>query len=340
LDTFARFDLNVSTMRVAVMTHRPSAKRLLVTVCWLTSCAFLAAQPPAATKAPEKKAGPAAYVRLQKDGNGQPTALETATVRFIAPAGQNELIVDLVGVVHVADKDYYDRLNRALEEYDVVLYELVAPPGTRIPKGGKRDSDNPVAMIQRIMKSVLNLELQTEQIDYTRKHFVHADLSPEQMAEAVKERGDDGLTIALGIAADMLRQKNLQERNSAKNPPPAVPDLDLGELLTDPDGPAKLKRVLAQQMAQLEDPTGGLGQTLNMILVSDRNKACLKVFQKELAKGRKKIAIFYGAAHMPDFEKRLGDEFGLKRTKEEWQTAWDLKKQGSALEGLLKELLK
>ncbi len=93
-------------------------------------------------------------------------------------------------------------------------------------------------------------------------------------------------------------------------------------------------------MAQLEDPTAGLGQTLNTILISDRNKAALRVFQKELAKGKKKIAIFYGAGHMPDLEKHLTVDFGLKRAKQDWQTAWDLKKQGTVIEGLLKELLK
>jgi hypothetical protein len=324
------------------MSCQPQKRGALVSVFWLASCGFLVAQQPVATKPAEKrdKAGQAPYIRIQKDADRQPTALQTATVRFVPASGQGDLIVDLVGVVHVADRDYYDRLNRQLDEYDVVLFELVAPPGTRIPKGGKRDSDNPVAMIQRLMKSVLNLELQTEQIDYTRKHFVHADLSPEQMADAIKERGDDAITIALSVAADMLRQKNLQERNASKNPPLTMPDLDLGDMLLDPEGPAKLKRILAQQMAQLEDPTAGLGQTLNTILIADRNKAALKVFQKEFANGKKKIAIFYGAGHMPDLEKRLTDDFSLKRTKEEWLTAWDLKKSGSVLEGLLKELLK
>jgi hypothetical protein len=28
---------------------------------------------------------------------------------------------------------------------------------------------------------------------------------------------------------------------------------------------------------------------------------------------------------MPDFEKRLQDDFGLKRHSEEWLTAWDLR---------------
>ena len=40
--------------------------------------------------------------------------------------------------------------------------------------------------------------------------------------------------------------------------------------------------------------------------------------------GKKIIAIFYGAAHMPDFDKRLKEDFGMKRTESEWITAWNL----------------
>jgi hypothetical protein len=83
---------------------------------------------------------------------------------------------------------------------------------------------------------------------------------------------------------------------------------------------------------------GGLGPTIGNILVGDRNKAALKVLQKEIAKGKKKIGIFYGAAHMPDFEKRLREDFDLKRDKEEWVTAWDLKAKRGGVPPLLKLL--
>src|SRR5262249_46075330 len=233
--------------------------------------------------------------------------------------------VDLVSAVHVGDRGYYQKLDKLLGEYDVVLYELVAPQGTRIPKGGKRDSDNPLAFLQQIMKTILGLELQTEQIDYTRKHFVHADLSPEEMMEVVRKRGDDGITLLLGITADFLRLQNLQEMKRQKEPAKAEPDIDPLELLLDPNGPVKLKRLMAQQMAEAESPAAGLGQTLTTILIADRNQAALKVFQKELAKGTKKIAIFYGAGHMTDFEKRLREDFGLKKEREQWLQAWDLR---------------
>ena len=61
------------------------------------------------------------------------------------------------------------------------------------------------------------------------------------------------------------------------------------------------------------------------VIISDRNDRCLQVMNRELAAGRKKLGIFYGAAHFPDMEKRLL-ELGFKRTDREWLTAWNIPK--------------
>jgi hypothetical protein len=312
---------------------------LLFSVCLLVTPALLAEQPVEVKKTPATK-----FIRVQRDGNKEPTAMETAIVRYVPAQGDGKLTVDLIGVVHVGERDYYEKLNKHFEQYDVLLYELVAPQGTKVPKGGKRNSDNPLSMIQGMMQSVLGLESQLEHIDYTKKNFVHADLSPDEMKEAMKERGENVFTVTLGVITDMLKQQNLQERNKEKDKDknPHQPDLDPLALLVDPDASNKLKKMMAQQMEDMESGVGGLGQTLNTILIADRNKAVMKVFQKELAAGKKKIGIFYGAAHMPDFEKRLRDDFGMKRDSDQWFTAWDMtkKNRGNALEDLLKNLLK
>ncbi len=294
----------------------------------------LQAQSPQPTKKPTvQKATPTQFIRLQRDDKKQPVALETAIVRYAPAGGKGDLEVDLVGAVHIGDKDYYKKLNKLFQQYDVVLYELVAQPGTVIPKGGRK-KDDPLSLIMQVVKMVLDLELQTERIDYTKKNFVHADLSPEQMAEAIQKRGDDPATLLLGFAADILRQMNVREQ-AEKNQPqpkgtppvakaPGSEDLDIFSLILDQEGPKKLKRMLAEQLANIESPTNGLGPTLNNILIADRNEAAMKVFQKELAQGKKKIAIFYGAGHMPDFEKRLRLDFGLEKKSAQWLEAWDL----------------
>jgi len=311
----------------------PRSIHFLVVSLLLGTAALVRGEPPA----PDQKQEGTKFIRIARDSKDQPTALETAIVRYTSPKGDHELTVDLVGAVHVGDRAYYDKLNKLFESYDVLLYELVAPPGTRIEKGGKK-SDNPVSMLQKMMKSILDLDLQTDRIDYTKENFVHADMSPDQMAEAMRKRGETGLTLVLNIFADVLRQQNLQEANKQKSKHADEDDLDLFSMLFDPDSGLKLKRAMADQMAQLGGGVG-LGHTLTNLLITDRNQAAFKVLEQQIAKGHKKIGIFYGAAHLPDFEKRLREKLGLQPTSQRWLTAWDMQSAKKGSGGLLQKLL-
>lgn len=284
------------------------------------------AQAPAEVAKPEAK--PAAkrpatkFIRVERNDDDEPVRLQTSIVSYVPAGGEGKLVVDLVGAVHVGDKAYYDELNKRFKDYDVVLYELVAPKDRRIPRPDRERNDNPITLLQTMTKSMLDLDSQVDCIDYTKDNFVHADMSPEEMQKAMKERGEDGVTLALGVMTDMLRQANLAERKARQKP---AKDADAEQvdplaLLTDPQRSLKMKRMMAESFVGEE--AGGLGPTLERMLVKDRNGAAMKVFQKELAKGRKRIAIFYGAAHMPDFERRLMVDFGLKPAKTQWLTAW------------------
>jgi len=259
------------------------------------------------------------FIRIQRNENRDPVALQTAIAKYVPAGGEKGAEIDLVAVVHIGEQAYYERLNKEFEKYDALLYELVAPEGNKPPKGGEMKSDNPLAMLQQGMTFFLGLEHQLEVVDYRKSNFIHADLSPEGMKKAMKERGDDEMTIILGVIADLLRKRNLD----ADKPEPQAPDISLTDLLN----PKKFKRIMAQQF---EDAGGdvSLGGTINRLLVEDRNKACIKVLQQQLTAGKKKIAIFYGAAHMPDFDKRLKEDFGMKRTESEWITAWNLADDG------------
>lgn len=260
------------------------------------------------------------FLRVVRDETKRPIGLQTAVVRYVPAAGKGDLAVDLVAAVHVGDESYYRQLNERFEDYDVLLYELVAPRGTRIPKGGRNGSTLPT-----LVKNLLELESQVEKIDYTKKNLVHADLSFKEMGKLMDERGQTGFTLAMSVFSEMLEQQQRAMARQAKDGDGGAPEIGLFTLLFDKDRALKLKRTMAVQFENL-DETGGLGDTLNRLLVADRNKAALKILKAEIAKGHKRIAVFYGAAHMPDFEKRLLADFGLKRGEVEWLTAWDLKK--------------
>lgn len=279
-----------------------------------------------ANKLADKLADKNRFLRMKKSESGEPLALQTAITTFKPRTGYSQLRVDLVGAVHVGDREYYQQLNRAFEKYDAVLYELVAPQGTVVPKGGRKGSGgNPISMLQGMTKSMLNLASQMDEVDYTKANFVHADMSPKEMQDAMAKRGETPMTVALDALSEMMKQTNLnQQQASAAGEPLQQLTQDPLSLLFDSQRDTKLKLMMAEQFSTMG--TDVMGGTVNRVLVEDRNKAALRVFQKELAKGKKRIAIFYGAAHLPDFEVRLEKEFDLVRAETRWLDAWDLTK--------------
>ncbi len=260
------------------------------------------------------------FVRMTKDGSGAPVALEAAIVRC-APrdCGRAGPTVDLIAAVHVAEKSYYRQLNRLFEDYDAVLYELVAPEGTRVPQGGAQTGGSPVSLLQTTMTDVLELEFQLRAVDYTRDNMIHADMSPEQFAESMRRRGESVFQLffrMLGYA--MARQSE---------DPAGFGDFRLLMALFDKDRAMALKRVLAEQFEDLEGSLTAISGPEGSTLVTERNKVALEVLRKEIAAGKQKLAIFYGAGHMSDFQQRLGDDFGLTPISTRWLVAWDLKGQ-------------
>lgn len=258
------------------------------------------------------------FLRLVRDEDRQPVALQAAIVRHVpADCGKTGPTVDLISAVHVADKDYYGKLNRQFEHYDVVLYELVAPRGTRVPKGGPSGNGSPVSMVQNAMTGVLDLEFQLRGIDYTRPNLVHADMSPEQFARSMRRRGESMLQVFMRMMGYALSQ---QGNDSA-----ATSDARLLLAFFDSDRALAMKRVLAEQFSEMEGSLSAINGPDGSTLITERNKVALGVLGKQLAAGKRKIAIFYGAGHMPDLQKRLRDDLGLAPIRTEWLVAWDLK---------------
>jgi hypothetical protein len=274
-------------------------------------------QPPAAV-GPAEKPSKGQFLRLVRDAQGHEESLQTAIVR-LAPqaAAAGAVRVDLIAAVHIADKSYYEKLNREFRNYDVVLYELVAAEGTRIPKGGRKSSGNPLSAVQKGMKDLLELEFQLDQIDYTAKNMVHADMSPEQFAKSMRDRGES----IWDIVGRMIVYA-MSKQNSGGD---GLSDAQVLFALFDKNRALTLKRLLAEQFEDMEGMTVALEGPNGSTLLGQRNKTALAVLRKQMAAGKQKIAIFYGAAHMPDMQKRLAADFGLHPVDVRWLSAWDLK---------------
>lgn len=304
------------------MTNRVLAVGTLSLGCLalLLSGRLRAADPPPAADPQAVQAEPSKFVRLERDASSRPLALQTAITRFQGTAAdQAGLTVDLIGAVHIGDKSYYKRLNDAFTKYDVVLYELVAPSGTRVPKGGS-NRKGAVNSVQNSMRDMLGLEHQLEQVDYTPANLVHADMSPDQLAKSMKDRGESLWKMLFrAIGHSMAKQSEGAKSSSS--------DWDIMKALLDRKQHGALKLVLAEQFEDLDNLTAALEGPEGSTLLSERNKVALAELGRQIKAGKRRIAIFYGCAHLPDMERHLIADFGLKPAGQQWLTAWNLKEK-------------
>jgi hypothetical protein len=259
-----------------------------------------------------------AFTRFQKNRNGG--TLETAYAVYKNKDTDVEVI--LYGAVHIADKAYYKKVQKDLDSYDVVLYEGVSPSKDQEPDENMKS----IGELQTTMGSMLGLTFQKDGINYKAKNLVHADMTYDELLKAT----DGDISKALPGAQmfsdpqtkSMLKPMLKMMKSFGKQFMEMAPQMRDG-----------LKLQMAQQLAgtDLSKVPGGEGAA--KILVGERNKVALKVLDEQLAKRKSgKIAIFYGAAHMKDFNDRL-EAKGWKQTKVEWNVAWDVGGKNADAEG-------
>lgn len=313
------------------------------------------------------------FVRFEENKKG--AQLQTAIATYRNKRG---VTVDLIGAIHIADKNYYDVLNVYFDGYDSLLYEMVgdpvdrfgleeeeepeaddrpAPPPSKAPKPfqgtppkagqdkGERSIEERVRDLEDyinnnspkmkdfeaedaareklswlhpmydVLKNTLKLEAQMECIDYTKKNFVHADMTARAFAQRQEERGEGFLQLWVR----MMQAQALSPHGSPKDPGL----LKILEILCRPDSATELKRLMGRMFDSVEAVMSGMEGPDGSVIISERNKVALEVLKIHLGLNKKRFGIFYGAAHLPDMEKRLL-EMGFVKEKVEWLTAWDL----------------
>jgi hypothetical protein len=221
--------------------------------------------------------------------------------------------------VHIGDRRYYDQLNRRFRTYNALLYELVAPEGTVVEKGRGTSNTHPLGAMQNGLKTMLDIEHQLEQIDYTRPNFVHADFSPDEFMKSMENRDEGFAQLYFRMIGQALAQQSQQSAQGESA------DLDILGALFSRDRPRKLKIALAKQFESLEEALASLSGPEGSTLITERNKRALEVLRQQQKLGKRRIGIFYGAGHLSDMHDRLVNDFGLKPISIEWLEAWDLR---------------
>jgi len=251
------------------------------------------------------------FSRIENNELGQPRSLQVAIVSYLAKDGVKDMQVDLVSAVHVGDAEYYADLNNRFETYESVLYELVAPEGTVVTP--ETESDSAISSLQRGMRTMLGLTYQLEEVNYTQPNFIHADLTPDEMSASMDERDESLYTYFWQAFFAAHREMNrdplgLQGMKSLT-----------AALRTDSENP--LKVMLAHDFADLDRFDDMFGEDSESAIIGARNERAIEVLREELDDGKRRIAIFYGAAHMRDLENRLLS-LGFSIGETTWVDAW------------------
>lgn len=166
------------------------------------------------------------------------------------------------------------------------------------------------------MQSSLALQSQMACVDYTRPNFVHADMSLKQFSEMQTSHNE-------GFVSLWLRAVKAQWDHPEAVPARQPGVLQILEILSRKDSPVELKRIVGRMFDSVEAIMSGVEGPNGTVIIAERNKIALDVLQKQITAGKKRLGIFYGAAHLKDMEKRLMN-LGFKLEKTEWLTAWDL----------------
>ncbi len=254
------------------------------------------------------------FMRVLKD-DGKPKALQTAVATYkLAGSGpEDDVEVTLIGAVHIGEATYYSRLNQLFRQYDALLYEMVMDPEGGMPDPEERGV-SPVSTIQVGMKSALNLSFQLDEIDYKAKNFVHADMTPQEFFDCMKELEQGLMSMIFRSMGASLAQQSSQKSN----------DLEVLAAMVSGDT-MSLRVAFAEQMEQADGQMAALANKEGKsALITERNATAFKVLKRELEAGKKKIAVFYGAGHLKDMHKRLEKDFAMELTELEWLDAWSL----------------
>lgn len=250
---------------------------------------------------------PRSWTRHEPPRAGRPGALSTGIGRFFHEPSRTTLF--LVGAIHIGDPAYYQRLQDVLDSCDAVLFEGV---------GGDADAAAPSAediarfdalfQLQLKLNALLGLQFQKDGLDYDRSWWRNADVGMVELKDQLDARG-----AALPTDSPLVRAL-LQM---------VLGGLDASQIDRDPRMRLLVKRQVAMALATADQLLATQMQALNEVLIDWRNDAALCVLDDELARGAKGrwIALFYGAAHLPDFARKLAER-GFEYQAAAWLEAW------------------
>ena len=177
------------------------------------------------------------FIRFKE--NDFNASLETASAKYINDDGVE---VELIGVVHIADKKYYQEFNEQFKKYDSLLYEMVGgdPDKPLTKEDLAANKKNPMRFFQLLIGGMMKLDFQLDHIDYTAKNFVHADMSPEEFMESMSKNDESfAKTFFKMLGSSMAIQGSKSSMDES----------DLFMAMFSRDREMKMRRAMAKQLS-------------------------------------------------------------------------------------------
>ncbi len=253
-----------------------------------------------------------------QDGNGRLSRLLT-TLCLLQNNYSFIQYISLENHIEQNKKAYYEALNDQFKQYDALLYELVAPEGTRVPRGGRQQTGaDPLSGLQTGMKDVLGLEFQLDHIDYHQDNFIHADMSPEEFMESMSKNDESFAKMFFKMLGSSMAIQGSQS---------SMDESDLVLAMFSRDREMKMRRAMAKQLSGADLAMVAFEGKDGSTIIEHRNGKCFEILEREIKAGKQKVGVFYGAGHLPDMEKRLL-EMGFSKTGQPlWYVAWPLRRE-------------
>lgn len=192
-----------------------------------------------------------------------------------------------------------------------VTNDTLPRPGLQLVEG-----DN----LQSELAAALGLTFQLDGIDYDRPNFRCSDMSMDQLQRAMLAEGLDmgplegslaGSSLPGRIAVFFLRLIRTF-------------DIFVDGMIAD-----ALKLILIELFSDeafLEQSIRQVGEGFERVLIDQRNQVVMDDLRAIVQREHdvKSVAIFYGAAHMPDLAERLAEQLGYQPDGEQWFTAFEV----------------
>jgi hypothetical protein len=279
--------------------------------------------------------GPSAFDRFSLLGSWE-AVLETAIVAYRDPQGVE---VSLVAAYHVGEPGYYRALQRNLDAFEVLIYEGWTPEARAAGLGeaGGRESETGDDFLDFLIDAsnrasdfvfgrVLGFVSQWNRIDYKRPRFLNADMDLRTFNRRARETGE--FRAGLSALPSLFRAYLHDIAHRLIHHPSSTEDLRvLVRALRAGKWRRGLKYLVLREAARIVDlPEEEEAEKTLKVTLGERNEIVLEALGEQIRAGKRRIGVFYGAAHMPGLERALVGDLGFRKVGERWLVAWDARR--------------